>query len=127
MLNYKKITQLKTEELSEINFSSNENNMLKNEILNLSSKDLKTSNLVSKLKEKFSKLILEVENNAILRNILSKKTQEERLVLLDELLVEIKEFTQLKEIELLENKLAKNLDESSFSELVKLKSQLNRD
>ena len=127
MINYKKITQLKAEELSEINFTSNENNMLKNEILSLSSKDLEISNLVSKLKEKFSKLILEVENNAILRNILSKKTQEEKLVLLDELLVEIKQFTRLKEIELLENKLVKNLDESSFSELVKLKSQLNRD
>ena len=127
MINYKKITQLKAEELSEINFTSNENNMLKNEILSLSSKDLEISNLVSKLKEKFSKLILEVENNAILRNILSKKTQEEKLVLLDEMLVEIKQFTRLKEIELLENKLVKNLDESSFSELVKLKSQLNRD
>ena len=127
MLNYKEITQLRIEELSEINFISNENNKLKNEILNLYSKDVETSYLVLKLKEKFDKIILEVENNTILRNILSKKTQEERLALFDELLVEIKEFTQLKEIELLENKLAKNLDESSFSELVKLKSQLNRD
>ena len=33
----------------------------------------------------------------------------------------------LKQIEFLENKVAKNLDESSYSELIKLKSQLNRE
>ena len=41
-------------------------------------------------------------------------------------MVELREMNQLKKIEYLENKLAKNLDEGSYSELIKLKSQLNR-
>ena len=35
-------------------------------------------------------------------------------------------MNHLKQIEFLEKKVAKNLDETSYSELVKLKSQLNR-
>ena len=44
-----------------------------------------------------------------------------------ELINDLKEMNHLKQIEFLENKVAKNLDESSYSELLKLKSQLNRD
>ena len=46
---------------------------------------------------------------------------------MDEFLQELKELNQLKEIEFLESKLAKNLDETSYSELIKLKNQLNRE
>ena len=47
--------------------------------------------------------------------------------LLSELILDFKEQNNLKKIETLEKKLINNLDESSFSELIKLKSQLNRD
>jgi len=40
---------------------------------------------------------------------------------------EYKEQSYLKRIESLEKKLINNLDENSYSELIKLKSQLNRD
>ena len=46
---------------------------------------------------------------------------------LEELIKEHTEQTNLKKIESLEQKLINNLDESSYSELVKLKSQLNRE
>ena len=36
-------------------------------------------------------------------------------------------MNHLKKIEFLESKVAKNLDETSYSELIKLKTQLNRD
>ena len=49
--------------------------------------------------------------------------REETLI---DLMKEIKEMNHLKQIEFLENKVAKNLDEASYSELIKLKSQLNR-
>ena len=49
------------------------------------------------------------------------------LDLLEELIKEHTEQTNLKKIESLEQKLINNLDESSYSELVKLKSQLNRE
>jgi len=59
--------------------------------------------------------------------IIKNKNEEEVLGLFDELLIDHKEQSNLKKLESLEQKLINNLDESSYSELVKLKSQLNRD
>ena len=42
-------------------------------------------------------------------------------------LEEVKEMNHLKKIQLLESEAVKNLDENSYSELIKLKSQLNRE
>ena len=55
------------------------------------------------------------------------KSEEEILSLLDELIQDHKEQTNLRKIESLEEKLINNLDESSYSELIKLKSELNRE
>ena len=52
---------------------------------------------------------------------------KQALDLLDELLQDHNDQGSLKKIESLEKKLINNLDESSYSELIKLKSQLNRD
>ena len=46
--------------------------------------------------------------------------------LLYELIQDHKEQNNLKKIESLEKKLINNMDENSYSELIKLKSQLNR-
>ena len=46
---------------------------------------------------------------------------------LEELLEDLNEMRQLKKIEFLERKFTENMDENSYSELVKLKSQLNRE
>ena len=59
--------------------------------------------------------ILIIDDNADIRNIL------------DELIQDHKEQSNLKKIESLEQKLINNLDENSYSELIKLKSQLNRE
>ena len=47
--------------------------------------------------------------------------------LVNELLSELKELKNLQKIESLEKELINNLDEHSYSELIKLKSQLNRE
>jgi hypothetical protein len=65
--------------------------------------------------------------NQKLKNILLKKKSEEREEILTDLMEELKKMNQQKQIEFLENKVAKNLDESSYSDLIKLKSQLNRE
>ncbi len=127
MINFNSVTQLKIEELSELTFSSEESNNLKDEILNKLSKDEDKTNLLIELEIKFKNLIREVEDNTVLRDLMAKKDKEGRLELLDELLFDLKEMKKLKEIEFLENKLTKNMDESSFSELVRLKNQLNSD
>ena len=61
------------------------------------------------------------------KKILLKKDHEERNEILSDLIDELKEMNHLKQIEFLENKVAKNLDEGSYSELIKLKSQLNKE
>ena len=59
--------------------------------------------------------------------IIKNKTDQDVLILLEELIEEHKEQINLRRIESLEQKLINNLDENSYSELIKLKSQLNRD
>ena len=59
--------------------------------------------------------------------ITKDKTDQDILDLLNELILDFKEQSNLKKIESLEKKLINNLDENSYSELIKLKSQLNRE
>jgi len=49
------------------------------------------------------------------------------MTVISELIEDHKGQANLKKIESLEQKLINNMDESSYSELLKLKSQLNRD
>ena len=100
---------------------------MKKEIISqLKSSDIFENNK-PKIDEKYQSLVNEIEKNTNLKNILLKKDNEERVEILDDLIEELKEMNHLKQIEFLENKLAKNLDEGSYSELIKLKSQLNRE
>ena len=55
------------------------------------------------------------------------KSSREDDVKIDELIQDHREQSNLRKIESLEQKLINNLDESSYSELIKLKSQLNRE
>ena len=58
---------------------------------------------------------------------MKNKSDEEIIDLLEELLQDYKDQSNLKKIESLEKELMNNLDENSYSELIRLKSQLNRD
>tara|TARA_Y100001970_G_scaffold261732_1_gene345162 strand:- start:854 stop:2632 length:1779 start_codon:yes stop_codon:yes gene_type:complete len=126
MINYPDTVLSKIEQLSEIKFSSEENDNLRIEILNLLSNE-KPEIIKSKINEKYLSLVGEVEKNSSLKNIFENKNKIDKEEILDELLEDLKRENQLKKIEVLENKLVKNLDESSYSDLIKLKSQLNRD
>ena len=127
ILNYLDSAKNKLDDLLKINFLNEKNEELKKIITNY----LKTNNTFEKNKlkidEKYNSLINEIDKNINLKNILLKKDNEEREEILNDLIEELKEMNQLKQIEFLENKVAKNLDEVSYSELIKLKSQLNRE
>jgi len=125
MLNYKSIAESRTEELSEINFSSEECEELKNLIIKHLLGGLEKEDYKNKMNKNFENLIKEIEKNSNLTNIMSKKETSEKQELLDELMQDLKEMNHFKRIEFLEGEAAKNLDESSYSELMKLKSQLN--
>ena len=83
--------------------------------------------MTSKIKEEFQTLLEEIKENSNIQIIIRNKNEQQILEIIDEMISEHKEQNNLKKIESLEKKLINNLDESSYSELVKLKSQLNRD
>ena len=81
----------------------------------------------SKISADYKKLIEEIQENSSIQIIVKVKNDEEILELLSELLIELEELNNLKKIESLEKELINNLDENSYSELIKLKSQVNRE
>jgi len=127
MINYPNAASTKVEELSEIILSSEANNELKNKLLECFLKQFKDKEIKSMIDEKFNKLADQIEKNSNLKNIIEGKSTQEKAEMLDEFIQSLKEVNQLKEIEFLESKVAKNLDESSYTELIKLKNQLNRE
>ena len=68
-----------------------------------------------------------INENSNIQIIKKNKSEDQVSNLLDELIQDHKDQGNLKKIESLEQKLINNLDENSYSELIKLKSQLNRD
>ena len=68
-----------------------------------------------------------MNENSNIQMIVNNKSNEDISELLDELIQDYKEQSNLRKIESLEQKLINNLDENSYSELIKLKSQLNRE
>ena len=75
----------------------------------------------------FQKLIEEIQENSSIQIIVEAKNNEAILELLNDLLMELEELNNLRKIESLEKELINNLDENSYSELIKLKSQVNRE
>ena len=127
ILNYFHIASKRLEEISNIRFLSEKNEDLKNIIVNSISSGFDDEKLNSKINLKFNEIIQEINENSIIQIIIKNKEDKNILDLLDELIQDHKEQSNLKKIESLEQKLINNLDENSYSELIKLKSQLNRE
>ena len=68
-----------------------------------------------------------VKENSNLKIILNKKSYKQIEEIFEELVLETQEIEQKRKVESLEKKLINNMDENAFSELLKLKSQINRD
>ncbi len=126
-LNFFKIVSPKIEELSNIEFLDKKNEFLKNVIVDSINKDSDEDALTSKIKTEYSKTIQEINENSNIQMITKNKNDQDISDLLDELFKDHKDQNNLRKIESLEQKLINNLDENSYSELIKLKSQLNRD
>jgi hypothetical protein len=127
MLNYLDVALKKVEDISDISFLSERNESLKKLIIALFLEGNDKDTIHSKINVDHKKLIEEIKENSSIQIILKTKNDEEILELLNDLLVDLKDLNNLKKIESLEKELINNLDENSYSELVKLKSQLNRE
>ena len=100
---------------------------MKSFIINSYSEGSKKEEIESKIKANFSNIVNEINENSNIQIITKNRSDQDMSDLLDELLQDHKEQSNLKKIESLEQKLINNLDENSYSELIKLKSQINRD
>ena len=127
IINYTVIASKKLEELSELNFTNEENEVIKNLIINSVTNKESSVDINTKINTHHSKTIMEINKNSNIHMITLNKTEKGIEDLLSELIVDHKEESNLKKIESLEQKLINNLDENSYSELLKLKNQLNRD
>jgi len=127
ILNYLEIASKKLEELSEINFLAEKNESLKKEITTYLIEGDDKEVINKKIHNSYEKIIREINENSNIQIIIKNKNDEDISTLLDELLQDHKEQSNLRKIESLEQKLINNLDENSYSELIKLKSQLNRE
>ncbi len=127
ILNYLELAKKKIEHLSSLKFLAEKNESLKNAIIDSISQEKYIEEIDPKIKVDFSKIIEEISENSNIQIITKNKTEQNISDFLEELILDHKDQTNLKKIESLEQKLINNLDESSYSELIKLKSQLNRD
>ena len=126
MLNYPNIVNPRKEIFKDINFSSKSLNELKTEIIKSISSGLKTNDGIN-FNEKYSNLISDINQNAVIKNIFIKKNNNQQIDLLNEILKELNEIKFSKKIDSLEEKLMKKFDEKSYSDLIELKKQINKE
>jgi len=127
MLNFPKVVLKKIEDISKIIFLSEKNESLKKIIIRSLLEGNNKEKIQSKISVDHKKLIEEIQENSSIQIIVKVKNDEAILELLSELLIELEGLNNLKKIESLEKELINNLDENSYSELIKLKSQVNRE
>ena len=126
ILNYTDIASEKIEDLNDLEFLSQKNQDLKNIILSSISDDNQNA-IKIKITNDYKALVEEIKENTNIQIITKDKSQQEVLNLLEDLIFDFKEQNNLKKIESLEKKLINNMDENSYSELIRLKNQINRD
>ena len=127
ILNYFDTALKKLENLSEIEFLSEKNESLKSLLITSLTDGKDKEDINIKIENDFGNTLKEINENSNIQIITANKTNQEVSELLEELINEHREEGNLKKIESLEQKLINNLDENSYSELIKLKNQLNRE
>ena len=125
VLNFPTAAREKVDELSKLNFSQ-PSEQLKNELIN-SIIDSKDCEIHKDIFIKNEILISEINNKNMVKNLVQRKNISEIEELIQDFISEFNNINYLKKIDDLEKNLIKNFDESSFSELIKLKNQINRD
>ena len=126
-MNHFSIVSKKIEEFSNLEFIYEKNENLKNDIIKFHSEGMDEIELQTKINSSYKNLIQEIKEKSNIQLIIKNKNKQEINEIVDELILEFKEQNNLRKIESLEKKLINNLDENSYSELIKLKSQLNRE
>ena len=127
MLNFERIVSKEIEELAALEFTSEKNEKLKNLIIKFGTEKGNFEKLQIDINSKYQNLVTEIKENSNIQLITKDKSEEEIVEILNDLKFDFKEQYNLRKIENLEKKLINNLDENSYSELIKLKNQINRE
>ena len=104
---------------------SEKNESLKNILISLISEGIDKSSIFTKLDKSYKKIIEEINENSNIQIIVQNKSNQDILDLIEDLIQNHNDQSSLRKIESLEKKLINNLDESSYSELIRLKNQIN--
>ncbi len=112
-------------EISEITLNNPEYEDLKKYMINCVENDEINFEKLEKIINSNSKLIDEIKINSNIKMILKNRNEDEISEFLMEILDEIKKIKKTKKIKNLETKMINNFDDQSYSELIKLKTQLN--
>ena len=127
MYNYPKLVSPRVEIFKSINFSSKSLNDLKAELINLISEDKFKEKDLFDIDKKYLDLVKDINQNSVIKNIFLKKGENQQIEMLNEILKELNEIKFSRKIDELENKLIKEFDEKSYSDLMQLKSQRNKE
>ena len=127
IINYAQIASKKLEQLSSMEFLEEKNENLKTICINHLTDNNKKEDIKSIINNENEKILNELKENSNIQLITENKSDQEISDILEELMQDHRDQSNLKKIESLEEKLINNLDENSYSELIKLKSQLNRE
>ena len=115
--------------ISKINFSEGFLSEFKDKLVSylLSEKFFDRKKIEDKdFEEKFRNTINVINGNAPIKIICKNKSENELILIFNEIIDEIKEIELRKKIESLEHKVSLNLDENLYTELLTLRNQLKR-
>ncbi len=127
MIFYSPVTKRKFDKVSNLKFLNQENDDLKEKIINLYNEGVGEKEFENIISKKNNDLIKKVIENSDLKIILNKKNYDQIEEVLNDLIFDYESFENDKKIESLEKKIINNMDENAYSELIKLKTQINRE
>ena len=111
----------------DLNFSNHENESLKNILLDLLKENKTEKEIENEANNAKPDLVKSIHENSNLRMILNKKNYDQIKEVFEDLIFDLSETVHKKKIESLEKKLMNNMEETAYAELLKLKSQINRE
>ncbi len=115
------------EGIATIDFSNPENEKLKMFLIDLIKSDKTEKEIENEVLKTYSGLTKNIIENSNLKMIVAKKNYDQIKELFEDFTNDLLESQNKKKIESLENKLINNMEEKAYSELLKLKSQINRE
>ena len=115
------------ETISNIIFTNAENEKLKNILIDLIRYDKTDKEIENEALKSNPELLKNILDNSNLKLIVNKKNYEQIKELFQDFINDLIESQNKKKIESLEKKLINNMEEKAYIELLKLKSQINRE